>query len=350
MNIFKSMPVLGAVALLVVALPGQSALASGDGDSGSDDGSDSRSAACFQTTRLMLRACRADIVDDLNEQRAKCINSDTPRGCKRAARQEYREARGDCRDQAESRDALCERLPDQGPYIADLDPADFGGCSAGNPYFPMLPGTVATFVNDADEEELETIIVTVTDETREIEGIEAIVVRDTVYTGLPDDNFNLVDGQERIEDTDDYYALDNACNVWYLGEVSQNFEDGYLNNLDGSFIAGEEGAQAGIIMPADLEVGDTYRQEFALGDAEDAGSILDLAAIIYDEDGELFEAEDPAFKCDSLADMCLKTEDFIGNDPEGQEFKYFKPGIGFVAEQLPDGEVVLRMVKFEEPI
>lgn len=354
MNISKIITAGSAIFLLALSMTGQTALASGnhDGDSDSDSESNDdggRSAACFRTTRLMLRACRADIVDDLNEQLAKCLNSDENRECRREARREYHEARGDCKDQAESRDNLCERLPDQGPYVADLDPADFGGCSGQNQFFPLEPGTVTTFVNDADEEELETIVVTVTDETREIEGIETFVVRDTVYEGLPDGDGNVTDDQERIEDTDDYYALDNDCNVWYLGEVSQNFEDGYLNNLDGSFIAGEEGAQAGIIMLADPQVGDVYRQEFALGDAEDAGAVLDLAAIIYNEEGAPFEAEDEAFECASLADMCLKTEDFIGNDPEGQEFKYFKPGIGFVAEQLPDGDVVLRLIKVELP-
>lgn len=297
--------------------------------------------ACFKTTSAMRNACSADVIDDLFEEYAKCLNSDDVRGCKREAKAEYREAREDCGYQADGRDDLCERLPDAGPYIVDLDPADFdGGCPAGNQFYPLIVGTVTTFVSEEDEGE--TIVVEVTDETREIEGIETIVVRDTVYEGLPDDEGNP-DG-DRIEDTDDYFAVDNDCNVWYLGEVSQSFEDGYLESLEGSFLAGVDGAQAGIVMLGDPMQGDVYRQEFALGDAEDAGEVLSLGTDIFDEEGELVEFDDPGFNCN---DMCLKTEDFIANDPDDVEFKYFKIGVGVVAEQNPDGEIILKIVKEE---
>ena len=195
------------------------------------------------------------------------------------------------------------------------------------------------------QDEFETIIVTVTHETREIQGVETTVVRDTVYEGLPDPEGNPTG--DRIEDTDDYYALASNCDVWYFGEVSRSFEDGYLDNLDGSFIAGVAGAQAGIIMKGDPQPGDVYRQEFALGDAEDAAEVLDLFADILDADGDpLVFGGDAGITCGGA---CLKTEDFIANEPDGTELKYFKPGIGFVAEQLPDGEVVLRLIKIETP-
>jgi hypothetical protein len=293
---------------------------------------------CFRTTDIMARACRADIIDDYNESLAKCINSEQVRSCKHEARQELKAAHGECREAAHGRDALCRRLPDAGPYIVDIDPDDFNGMcpqpDGQNSYYPLVIGTVTTFQNLEDEE---TIIVTVTDETREIEGVETIVVRDTVYDSLDMDDEGNPEG-DRIEDTDDYYAIDNDCNIWYFGEISQNFEDGFLNNLDGSFIAGEEGAQAGIIMLGNPMVGDVYRQEFALGDAEDAGAVLDLAA-------ELELAND-SFSCDG---DCLKTEDFVANEPDAVEFKYFKPGIGFVAEQLPGGDVVLELISVQNP-
>ena len=306
------------------------------------DGWQDQQEACYQTTDTMRVACAADAVDDLYIGYANCINSDDPWECRRDARGDYREAKAECRDQAESRDDLCDRLPDAGPYIADLDPADFsGGCPAGNAWYPLVPGTVTTFVNETEGEE-ETIIVQVTDETREIEGIDAIVVRDTVYEGLPDMNGEPTG--DRTEDTDDYYAIANNCDVWYLGELSQSFEDGYLESLEGSFLAGVDDAQAGIVMLASPMVGDVYRQEFALGDAEDAAEVLSLAADIYDEEGELVEFDDDAFNCDG---GCLKTEDFIGNVADDVEHKFYKQGIGVVAEQTPDGEVVAKLVKLE---
>lgn len=298
--------------------------------------------ACYQTTDTMRTACAADALDDLYINYAKCINSDDPGQCKRDARADYAEARSECRDQAESRDELCDRLPDTGPYVVDLDPANFnGGCPAGNSWYPLVPGTVTTFVNETVGEE-ETIIVQVLDETRDIEGIDAITVRDTVYEGLPDMNGEPTG--DRIEDTDDYYAIANNCDVWYLGELSQSFDDGYLESLDGSFISGVDDAQPGIVMLANPMVGDVYRQEFALGDAEDAAEVLSLATDIYNENGELVEFDDDAFNCDG---GCLKTEDFIGNDAEDIEHKFYKEGVGVVAEQTPDGEVVSKIIGLE---
>lgn len=317
-----------SVCAAVLLLAGSATLTSAYGHSNDN--------ACFDTTRAMKQACHADIADDFHEGNAKCLNSDDPRGCKGGVRDAYRTARGECREQADGRNSLCERLPDPGPYIVELDPADFTGqCGAGNPYFPLIPGTVTTFVNATDGEE-ETVVVTVTDETREIEGIAAIVVNDEVFEGLPDASGDPTG--DPIEKTDDYYAIDNGCHVWYLGEIAQNFEDGYLTNLDGSFIAGENGAQAGIVMLANPQVGDVYRQEFALGDAEDAAEVLSTTA-----DSPVSSA---VFDCSGA---CIKSEDFIGPDADAVELKYYAAGVGFVVEQLPDGAVVLELVKVESP-
>lgn len=283
---------------------------------------------CFDTTQVMRKACLADNIDNLYEESAKCLNTDEPRNCRREAFEDYRDGFGECAVQAAGRDDLCRRLPDAGPYITDIDPDDFKSPEQtqanGNKWFPLVIGTVTTFRN---EEENEDIVVTVTDETREIEGVTTIVVKDVVS----------IDG-EVIEDTDDYYAEDWDGTVWYFGEIARNFEDGFLADLDGSFIAGENGAQAGIIMLANPMVGDVYRQEFALGDAEDAAEVLAL-------NGDV-EIGNPDFACNNA---CLMTDDFIASDPDASELKYFKEGIGFVAEQLPTGEVVLELVSITPP-
>jgi hypothetical protein len=302
--------------------------------------------ACYQTTQSMKSACQADAIDDFYVEVAKCLNTNEVRSCKYEVREEFDDAIVECREQSEGRNDLCDRLPDAGPYLVELDPEDFTGqCAGGNPWYPLVPGTVTTFVNEY-EDDGETIIVQVLDETREIDGIEAVIVRDTVYEGLPDDYDNPGEPEgDRIEDTDDYFAVDNECNVWYLGEISQSFEDGYLTDLEGSFLMGEDGAKAGIVMPGNPMVGDVYRQEFALGDAEDAGEILSLATNINDEHGNPVGFVNPPYDCSD--NMCLMTEDFIANEPDEVEFKYFRYGVGFIAEQIPSGEVVLRLIKEE---
>ena len=61
------------------------------------------------------------------------------------------------------------------------------------------------------------------------------------------------------------YAQDDRGNVWYLGEATAEYEDGEPVTTAGSFEAGIDGAQAGVIMPARPRPGLSYRQEFLRG-------------------------------------------------------------------------------------
>ena len=124
------------------------------------------------------------------------------------------------------------------------------------------------------------MVVTATSVTHKIaNGVTARVVRDTV----------TLDG-EIIEDTLDWYAQDADGTVWYLGEDTAEFEDGKITTREGSFEAGVDGAQAGVIMPASPEVGMAYRQEYYEGEAEDNGEVLALGQ----------QASVPAGKYDEL--------------------------------------------------
>jgi hypothetical protein len=58
----------------------------------------------------------------------------------------------------------------------------------------------------------------------------------------------------------DWYAQDDAGNVWYFGEDVFNYEDGVVADTDGTWIAGEDGPP-GMIMPADPQVGEAFRPE-----------------------------------------------------------------------------------------
>ncbi len=87
------------------------------------------------------------------------------------------------------------------------DPDDFVD-EIDNPWLPLVPGS--EWVYESVGTDPETITVTVTDETREVQGVTTTVVHDVV-TG-PDG--------EVIEDTFDWYAQDTAGNVWYFGEAT----------------------------------------------------------------------------------------------------------------------------------
>jgi hypothetical protein len=153
----------------------------------------------------------------------------------------------------------------QGGETVDLNPADFK-TEIDNPWWPMEVGARWVYRETDQEGSVQRDVVTVTDKTKPIaNGVEARVVHDVASE----------DG-EPIEITDDWYAQDADGNVWYLGEDTAEYENGKVKSRAGSFEAGVDGAQAGVIMPADPQVGQSYRQEYYKGHAEDAGKNLSL--------------------------------------------------------------------------
>jgi prefoldin subunit 5 len=158
------------------------------------------------------------------------------------------------------------------------------------------------------ESPIESNQIFVTFETKEVAGIETIVVRDVAW-----------DEGTLVEDTFDWYAQDTEGNVWYLGEIATNYEydeAGHLieTNNDGSWEAGIDGALPGFLMKAAPQVGDRYYQEFYPGFAEDEAEVINL-----DESVEIGISE---------FDNVLKTRDFTQLEPDVFEFKYYVPGIG----------------------
>ncbi len=100
---------------------------------------------------------------------------------------------------------------DGGNYAPELDPADFVR-RIDNPYLPFIPGSRWVYESDDGSERIEVVVL---DETREILGITATMVRDTVTE----------DG-ELVEDTVDWYAQDRDGNVWYLGRTRRSSRTG----------------------------------------------------------------------------------------------------------------------------
>jgi hypothetical protein len=189
-----------------------------------------------------------------------------------------------------------QSLP-HGAEPADLEAADFVE-RIDNPYWPMAPGSRWVYREDGQRVE-----VTVTDRTKEILGIRATVVHDVVTE----------DG-ELVEDTDDWYAQDKDGNVWYLGEATKEYENGKVKTTEGSWEAGVDGAEAGILLPGEPEVGMAYRQEYYKGEAEDRGEILSLEEKVEVPFGS-FEG-------------VLMTRDTTPLEPDVVEHKFYARGLG----------------------
>jgi len=273
---------------------------------------------CSETTSSTFKACRFEAREDLNVDSAKCINvaDDSEREiCEAAVEEEFTESWNLCGEVKDARQEVCEAIGEN-RYDPQLDPANFVNplditWASANPFMPLVPGLVKIF-----ESGDETITVTVTKRTREIMGITAIVVSDIVEE----------DG-ELIEVTDDWFAQDMDGNVWYMGEYVLNYEDGVITDLDGSFEAGKDYARAGILVRAVQQVGDIYRQEWFLDEAEDMAEVVDLYA----------SESAPAASCDG---DCLQTREWSPLEPDVSEYKFYVPGIGvIVAYEVEEPEV-----------
>jgi hypothetical protein len=273
-----------------------------------------QAGACDRTTEVAALACGHEAKDDYWIEVGRCVNvaSNGARNtCLREAAAQLEQAQEACDDEAEARAQLCAALG-QAPYDPPIKAQGFltpeQTARQPNPYLPLVPGSARVYRNAE-----EIITVTVTAETLEIMGIEVMVVRDTVTD---------LEG-ELIEDTEDWFAQDVHGNVWYFGEIALSFEGGRLVDIEGSWTAGVERAKPGIAMPAAPPAGLTYRQEFDLGGAEDAGRVLDTRG----------SASTPAASC---AATCLVTEDFTPLEPGHVEHKYYAPGIGLILELDPE--------------
>jgi hypothetical protein len=160
------------------------------------------------------------------------------------------------------------------------------------------------------------VVVEVTGKTKMIaNGIEARIVHDTV-----------TENGQPVEITDDWYAQDNAGNIWYLGEYVTNYENGKVIDHGGSFEAGVDGAQPGIAMPANPEPGLSYRQEYYKGEAEDKAAVITLGEERVQVPVGYFDED------------ILMTRDLVPTEPKVQELKFYAPNVGPLLSIHTDGD------------
>ena len=182
-----------------------------------------------------------------------------------------------------------------------------------NPYFPLPVGR--TFVyRGVENGKKELDRMHVTGHTKTIAGITATVVSDNVYEPAP----------KLLEKTFDYYAQDDKGNVWYLGENTRELLGGGIVNTSGSWLTGRNGAKPGLIMEADPQVPDSYRQECLSSEAEDLAWVVSRGGSKH----------------------LLRTLEFSPLEPSIVERKVYKPGVGIVSEhQLSGGHETLSLVR-----
>lgn len=276
---------------------------------------------CKTTASQVLKSCRTSAESDFSLALAKCTNVPTDAGCKEDAATERQDAIEGCKDEFDVRSDACEKF---GPaaYNPEIDPSNFVS-DIDNPYFPLVPGT--TFISEGQTSDgLEHDEFAVTHRTKTILGVRCVEVRDRVF----------IDGK-LTEDTLDWFAQDVDGNVWYFGENTHELEGGLITTIDGTFTAGVDRAQPGIIMEAHPRVGDFYRQEFDLANAEDFAEVTGLNATATVPVGTF--------------NHCVKTRETTPLEPDLVEEKFYARGVGNILTiDHVTGEVV-KLIKIKKP-
>lgn len=183
-----------------------------------------------------------------------------------------------------------------------------------NPWFPLTPGTQFVYKGTKDGKPTRDVV-DVTRQTITIAGARCVIVRDLLY-----------EAGKLEERTSDYYTQDRAGNVWYFGEDTAELDaSGKVTSREGTWRAGRNGAKAGIYMPAQPHVGQTGRQEYLKGHAEDHFRVVSLTATVR-----------TPFVTSRSA---LVTHEWTPLEPGTLDQKVYVRGVGTVKETTVKGPV-----------
>ncbi len=181
-----------------------------------------------------------------------------------------------------------------------------------NTYFPLPVGRTLVYSGIKDGQ-TQRDVVTVTNESKVILGVSATVVSDVA------DHDGTI-----LERTSDWYAQDKQGNVWYLGEDTVHFLANGKGDTSGSWESGVNGAQPGIIMEANPQIPDAYRQELLAGEAEDTAWIVNRGGTVSVPYGKVRNV--------------LTTLEATRLEPGAYDQKVYGPGIGIILEQSLTGD------------
>jgi len=182
-----------------------------------------------------------------------------------------------------------------------------------NPYLPWIPGTTYVFrgIKDGESQRDEVVV---TDRTKLILGVTCVVVTDTA-----------THADKLLEKTEDWYAQDKDGNVWYFGEDTASYDEkGHVESREGSWEAGVDDAQPGIVMPAHPQVTESHRQEFYQGQAEDMFWIVSLGRSVKVPYGNFKDV--------------METLEWTPLEPKVIDTKFYAAGVGVILEVAAAGD------------
>ena len=178
-----------------------------------------------------------------------------------------------------------------------------------NEWLPMEPGTQWVFEGftiEGGDVIPHLLIFTVTDLTKEIDGVPTVVAYIEDYSN-----------DELVEAEIAFYAQDNDGAVWYLGEYPEEYERGQFVGAP-AWIAGLENARAGIKMPVEPKLGDpSYSQGWA-------------PVVQWSDRGQVYRMGEHTCVPFNCYEDVLVMDEFTLEEPGAIQLKYYAPGVGQV--------------------
>jgi hypothetical protein len=187
-----------------------------------------------------------------------------------------------------------------------LDRCEFSDTGQ-NEYFILEPG-YTLFLKGVEDGDSVSLVITVLDETEEIDGVLTRVVEERESVG-----------NELIEVSRNFFAFCQAYgSIFYFGEDVDIYEDGHIAGHEGAWRAGESGFSPGLMMPGLPLIGASYYQEIAPNVAMDRARITKTDTTIQTP-SRIFE-------------HCLVTEETSDLEPKTSEYKFYAPGVGLITD------------------
>jgi hypothetical protein len=208
----------------------------------------------------------------------------------------------------------------QGREPVRLDPADFSA-RIDNRHWPMRPGARWVYRGRDTEGTRSRSVVTATAKTRLVaDGIRARALRDVA-----------IEEGKLVEVAFEWYAQDEAGNVWFLREDIKRRRHGRLRRT-GGWEAGVDGAKPGVVMAAKPATGMRWRQQHLAGRSADRSEVLSTAERIGV----------PAGRFENVV-MLRETTPL---EPRALEYKFYAPGVGLaMTVEVSGGSTRLELVR-----
>jgi len=193
------------------------------------------------------------------------------------------------------------------PY-EDLDPKNFSNpTQIDNEWMPLKPGTRFTYAGTTIKDGTSVphrVVITVTDLTKVIGGVRAVVSWDLDYSA-----------DALVEAELAFFAQDDGGNVWRIGEYPEEYEDGKFVTAP-AWLHGIAEARAGIEMKAKPQPGTpSYSQGWG-------------PAVNFTDRGQVDQIGQKTCVPVKCYEDVLVIAEVSGAEQDAQQLKYFAPGVG----------------------